>query len=68
MSPSLSSWFDPCVYQTLHSMIGRAITVETTRGSVRGILHTVMQDHIVVLVNQTPFFVRTQQIVWLFPN
>lgn len=67
MNPSLSTGFDPCVYQTLHTMIGRAITVETTRGSVRGTLHSVAHDHIVVLVNQTPFFVRTQQIVWFFP-
>lgn len=50
------------------SIQGQMITVETTKGSLRGKLSTVMPDHIVIEVKDTPFFVRIQQIVWVFPN
>lgn len=43
------------------------MTVQTARGSVRGILKQVLPDHIVVEVAGTPFYVRTQQIIWVFP-
>ncbi|MBF0707048.1 YuzF family protein [Alkalihalobacillus hwajinpoensis] len=59
---------DPYVYQTLISIEGRLITVQTTNGSLQGMLESVMPDHIVLQVNETPFFVRIQQIVWVFPN
>ncbi len=65
---SMLSWIDPYVYQTLLSIQGKRIVVETTRGSLRGRLQTVMPDHIVIEVNQVPFFVRTQQIVWVSPS
>lgn len=66
--PQLISSVDPYVYKTLKSIEGTMITVETTKGSLRGTLQTVMPDHIVVQINETPFFVRIQQIVWVFPN
>nr|WP_318010807.1 DUF2642 domain-containing protein [Bacillus sp. RAR_GA_16] len=44
------------------------ITVQTTNGSLQGMLQSVMPDHIVLKVKETPFFVRIQQIVWVFPN
>ncbi|MCA0989320.1 YuzF family protein [Guptibacillus algicola] len=66
--PTLTSLVDPYVYETLQSINGSMVTVETTRGSLRGVLSTVMPDHIVVQVNQVPFFIRIQQIVWVFPN
>ncbi|WP_270182681.1 YuzF family protein [Alkalihalobacillus sp. CinArs1] len=66
--PTLTSLVDPYVYETLQSITGSMVTVETTRGSLRGVLQTVMPDHIVVQVKQTPFFIRIQQIVWVFPN
>nr|WP_254434272.1 YuzF family protein [Halobacillus sp. Marseille-Q1614] len=59
---------DPYVYQTLSSIIGQGVVVETTQGSVRGNLQTVMPDHIVVEVAEVPFFIRTQQIVWVSPS
>ncbi|MGP4075441.1 YuzF family protein [Halobacillus sp. K22] len=65
---SMNSAIDPYVYQTLMSIQGRPVVVQTTQGSVRGILKTVMPDHIVVEVSGTPFFIRTQQIVWVFPD
>ena len=66
--PQLVSSVDPYVYQTLMSIEGRMITVQTTNGSLQGMLQSVMPDHIVLEVNGTPFFVRIQQIVWVFPN
>jgi hypothetical protein len=65
---SLQSFYDPYVYQTLLSIVGKMVTVQTIRGSVRGSLKTVMPDHIVVESNETPFFIRTQQIIWVFPG
>ncbi|WP_425432226.1 YuzF family protein [Halobacillus massiliensis] len=58
---------DPYVYQTLSSLTGQGVVVETIRGSLRGKLRTVMPDHIIVEVNNVPFFIRTQQIVWVSP-
>jgi hypothetical protein len=65
---SLQSFYDPYVYQTLMTIVGQTVTVQTIRGSVRGSLKTVMPDHIVVESNETPFFIRTQQIIWVFPG
>jgi hypothetical protein len=65
---SLQSFYDPYVYQTLLTIVGQMVTVQTIRGSVRGSLKTVMPDHIVVESNETPFFIRTQQIIWVFPG
>ncbi|MFC0524438.1 YuzF family protein [Pontibacillus salicampi] len=62
------SFYDPYVYKTLTSVIGSSVTVQTTQGSVRGTLTNVLPDHIVVEMNNTPFFIRTQQIVWVFPS
>jgi hypothetical protein len=65
---SLQSFYDPYVYQTLLTIVGQMVTVQTVRGSVRGSLKTVMPDHLVVESNETPFFIRTQQIIWVFPG
>lgn len=65
---SMNSAIDPYVYQTLLSIQGTSIVVQTTQGSVRGLLKTVMPDHVVVEVSENPFFVRTQQIVWVHPD
>ncbi|RSD20760.1 YuzF family protein [Mesobacillus subterraneus] len=64
----LLSFYDPYVYQTLSTIVGQLVTVQTIRGSVRGSLQMVMPDHIVVESNGTPFFIRTQQIIWVFPG
>lgn len=68
MNNNLLSFYDPYVYQTLATIVGSMITVQTVRGSVRGSLKTVLPDHIVVESNGTPFFIRTQQIIWVFPE
>ncbi|MYL33907.1 DUF2642 domain-containing protein [Pontibacillus yanchengensis] len=67
-SNMLQSFYDPYVYQTLQSVMGSEVTVQTTQGSIRGTLTNVLPDHVVVEMNDTPFFIRTQQIVWVFPS
>ncbi|GGF33690.1 hypothetical protein GCM10010954_36030 [Halobacillus andaensis] len=67
-SPMFLSLYDPYVVQTLQSVCGHPVTVQTTQGSIRGILRNVMPDHIVIENSGVPFFVRTQQIVWVFPS
>ncbi|PEK62030.1 YuzF family protein [Bacillus pseudomycoides] len=59
---------DPYVVQTLQSIVGKRIVVETIRGSVSGTLRSVKQDHIVLEETEIPMFVRVQQIVWFAPE
>lgn len=67
-APEMMNFVDSYLYQTLHSVVGRQVVVQTVTGSVRGVLCHVLPDHIVVQVSNTPFFIRTQQIVWVMPS
>ncbi|WP_370512129.1 YuzF family protein [Brevibacillus sp. LEMMJ03] len=67
-APYMLSFVDPYLYPTLQSVVGRQVAVQTATGSVRGVLRHVMPDHVVVQVHNTPFFIRTQQIVWVMPS
>ena len=58
---------DPYVYAKASELVGAMAEVQTTHGAVRGTLKEVQPDHIVVEMGGTPFFIRTQQIVWFFP-
>lgn len=58
---------DPYVYAKASELVGAMAEVQTTHGAVRGTLKDVQPDHIVVEMGGTPFFIRTQQIVWFFP-
>ncbi|MDZ5711096.1 YuzF family protein [Jeotgalibacillus haloalkalitolerans] len=62
------SHYDPFVYQALNSLVGTMITVQTTKNPVQGTLTSAAPDHIVIEINQVPFFIRTQQIVWISPS
>ncbi|WZL73049.1 YuzF family protein [Clostridiaceae bacterium 35-E11] len=61
---------DPYVVETLRTIIGQSVVIETVRGSLQGILADVMPDHIVVKSydRDTVFYVRMQQIVHVMPN
>lgn len=59
---------DPYVIQTLQSIVGKRIVVETIRGSVNGALRSVKPDHVILEENEIPVFVRIQQIVWFTPE
>lgn len=58
---------DPYVYQALTQLQNQSIAVQTARGSVRGVLSIVMPDHIVVHMGGSPFYIRTEQIIWFHP-
>jgi hypothetical protein len=64
-SPQLVALVDPYVYQTLQSIVGREVVVETARGSVQGVLREARPDHIILSSNRTTLFIRIQQIVWI---
>jgi predicted short-subunit dehydrogenase-like oxidoreductase (DUF2520 family) len=55
---------DPYVYESLMRLQNQSIAVQTARGSVRGVLRKVMPDHIVVQMGGSPFYIRTDQIIW----
>lgn len=61
---------DPFVFETLKSVIGQSVVIETVRGNLQGILVDVKPDHIVVKPhgNGTTFFVRIQQIVYVMTD
>ncbi|SEG68527.1 YuzF family protein [Paenibacillus sp. UNC499MF] len=59
---------DPYVYQTLKTIVGRSVVVETVRGSNRGVLADVKPDHVVVQEDGKKFFIRTAQIIWVMPE
>lgn len=66
-TPQMVSLVDPYVYQTLQSVMGRNVVIETPRGSVRGQLADVKPDHVVIQMHGSSFFVRIQQIIWVMP-
>ncbi|PFA68504.1 hypothetical protein CN378_07420 [Bacillus sp. AFS015802] len=64
----MSTLTDPYLYQALLSMMNEPLVVQTSEGSVRGKLVSILPDHIVIDVSGTPFYIRVQQIVWFFPG
>ncbi|WP_100372958.1 YuzF family protein [Bacillus sp. FJAT-45037] len=66
--PQMTSPVDPYVVQTLQSITGNSVVIETTRGNVQGTITDVKPDHVVIESNDSSFFVRIQQIVWIMPN
>lgn len=63
------SLVDPYVVQTLQTVIGTRIIVDTVRGVLQGTLVDVKPDHIVLKDRDAdqPTFVRIQQIVFIMP-
>ncbi|CUA80302.1 MULTISPECIES: YuzF family protein [Anoxybacillus] len=68
MTPQFMAFIDPYVYQTLQAIRGKEVVIETVRGNVHGTIQDVKPDHIVLRSNDTLFFVRIQQIVWIMPK
>ncbi|MFA9559115.1 YuzF family protein [Evansella sp. AB-rgal1] len=59
--------YDPFVVQSLQSVLGRNVVVETSKGSIRGKLADVKPDHICIHMKDATFFIRIQEIVWFMP-
>ncbi|MES5868900.1 DUF2642 domain-containing protein [Bacillus cereus group sp. RP32] len=58
---------NPYVYQTLQTVIGKYVVIETVRDNVRGKLKDVKPDHLLI-EDTVPYIVRIQQIVWIMPK
>ncbi|MED5016786.1 YuzF family protein [Paenibacillus chibensis] len=59
---------DPYVVETLRSVIGRHVLLETTRGGLSGCVADVKPDHVVLEARSRKFFVRICEIVWIMPE
>ncbi len=66
-SVQMYTYVDPYVFQTLQTIIGNTVVVQTTNGSVRGVLKDALPDHVVLDVSGSSFFIRIQNIVWVLP-
>ncbi|ADU31575.1 YuzF family protein [Evansella cellulosilytica] len=62
------SLYDPFLMQTLQSLLGRMVVVETSKGSVHGKLADAKPDHVSVQTKEATFFIRVQEIVWVMPK
>ncbi|UII54492.1 YuzF family protein [Cytobacillus spongiae] len=60
--------FEPYVFQTLQTVMGKVLIVQTTKDTLRGKLLDVKPDHIVMHIGDEMFFVRTAQIVSIMPD
>ena len=58
---------DPFVFEALRGFQNKSLAVQTIRCSVRGVLRKVAPDHIVVQMGGSPFYIRTEQIIWFQP-
>nr|WP_213525010.1 DUF2642 domain-containing protein [Paenibacillus sp. J31TS4] len=62
-------YVDPYVVQTLTTVMGKRVVVETPRGAVRGMLAEVKPDHIIVRDEKDAvFIIRIAQIILVMPT
>ncbi|CAM3882439.1 YuzF family protein [Mesobacillus thioparans] len=59
---------EPYVHSALQSLIGKRVVLDTTRGSVSGMVKDAKPDHVVVQEYDSTFFVRIREIVWIMPE
>nr|WP_234405665.1 DUF2642 domain-containing protein [Paenibacillus sp. IHBB 10380] len=59
---------DHCVVETLKSLIGKCVLLETTRGKVEGIVCDCKPDHVILQCRGKNFYVRIFEIVWIMPE
>ncbi|MTH53824.1 DUF2642 domain-containing protein [Bacillus mangrovi] len=68
-TPQMIAIIDPYVYQTLLTVKGKDLVIQTVRDTIRGKLTDVKPDHIVLKANgDSIFFIRIQQIVSIMPD
>ncbi|WP_025715605.1 YuzF family protein [Paenibacillus sp. 1-18] len=66
--PMVVSPVDPYVVETLKSVIGKYVVLETTRGRIDGCVVDCKPDHVILDVYGKKFFVRICEIVWIMPG
>lgn len=58
---------EPFVYEALRSLKGKRAVLDTTRGSVSGMVVDAKPD-VVIQEYDSTFFVRIREIVWIMPE
>ena len=56
---------NPYLFETVKGLVGQRIVVQTGKNIQHGLLASVLPDHIVLEICQTPFFIRMDEIVWI---
>lgn len=59
---------EPYLYETLRSLIGKRVVIDTSRGPVNGTITDAKPDHVVVQEYNSTFFVRICEIIWVMPE
>ncbi|WHY34204.1 YuzF family protein [Cytobacillus firmus] len=59
---------EPFVYEALRSLKGKRAVLDTTRGSVSGMVVDAKPDYVVIQEYDSTFFVRIREIVWIMPE
>ena len=59
---------DPYVVETLMSVKGKHVLLESTRGGISGCVMDVKPDHVVLDNRGRKSFVRICEIVWIMPE
>lgn len=56
----------PYFNETAKNLIGQTLTVQTSDKKIQqGVLRDVLPHYIVLEIGQVPFFIRTEEIIWL---
>ncbi len=62
----VSGLTSPYYYETVKGFVGEYVAVQTTAKTLhQGYLTHVYPDHIVLDICRVPFFIRTDEIVWI---
>ncbi|WP_223155116.1 YuzF family protein [Alkalibacillus aidingensis] len=68
LEPHTTTLIEPFIYHALLAMNYSSVTVETNKGTIRGLLTDVKPDHIVLDVSDQLYFIRLQEITWIMPT
>lgn len=59
---------NPYVVETLMSVKGKCVIIETTRGRIEGTVAGVKPDHVILQLHEKTAFIRIAEIVWIMPE
>ena len=59
---------EPHVFKAASSLVEKYVVIETTRGSISGVLIEAKPDHVVVKQRDSLFFIRLCEIIWIMPE
>ncbi|WP_143804792.1 YuzF family protein [Paraliobacillus ryukyuensis] len=68
MQPKPVVVMEPYVYAATTSLVGKYVVIETSRGSISGMVKDAKPDHVAIQQRDSTFFVRLCEIVWIMPD